>query len=746
MIFVHPERLWFLTILPVLILWAIRARLSRRRAWEALAQRGRAPREGALWWLSTVAFLIVAIAQPKWGRLGSPRPPGHDAILVVNVSRSMGAEDAVPNRLAVAVEAAEGLVNALGREPANRVAVVAFAGRGVLRCPLTENLGAVIDALHRLQPGAVRPGGTDLGAGLDAALEAIGTEEHAQGQAIVVFSDGEDLAKRWRSRLDRLRQQDVVVHAVTIGDPDQGHPVPSGTSDKPLVYRGEPVLSKRSDAALEAIARETGGAVVPLGLTSGDLGMLYRTRIEPAVRRRAEIPRIADLAEQFPLFLVAALTCLMAGCWPPGRGWSWRGGWFWRGGWLWRRRAKVLGRVSLAIALAGAVIGADPSPQDEPRPGPSQGGEPPGKRVPGAGGASPSSPRHRNRRPTSWRGAGPRMRPRDSTRPWPISEAAARLAPDAAVPHYDAAAVLFQLGRYDEARQRYLEARRLADSSLQTKIDYALGNTALALGDVPDAIHSYDECIASTARGAALDVVRRDAAINRDFAYRQAQSPSVPQGQGSDDPSASHKPDRRKSPTRAMAAITRAPGTRRKPAHRPVAPARRMTPRRRPAATGRRGAAVAWAAPAGAARRPPPRPASRPRTGSTPLSRTSAPPRAAGSPMSPHPPRPTMTAGIGERLRGQHDVVERLEQAWHLRGPRGVSGGTCHHLGEDPALRQPRNLAGTGERSFGRGPAGCSPSSVGSRTEIARTASRILEGSRRSGSGRREAVRTRHLD
>ena len=79
----------------------------------------------------------------------------------------------MPNRLAVAVEAAESLVDALAREPANRAAVVAFAGRGVLRCPLTENLGAVLDALHRLRPGAVRPGGTDLGAALDAALEAV---------------------------------------------------------------------------------------------------------------------------------------------------------------------------------------------------------------------------------------------------------------------------------------------------------------------------------------------------------------------------------------------------------------------------------------------------------------------------------------------------------------------------------------------------------------------------------------------
>src|SRR5262249_40073075 len=156
------------------------------------------------------------------------------------------AQDAVPSRLAMAKEAAASLVNALAAEPADRAAVVAFAGRGVLRCPLTENLGVVLDVLDRLQPGAVRPGGTDLGAGLDAALEAIEPQEHAQGQAIVVFTDGEDLADRWRSRMERIREQHVVVHAVVVGDPDRAHSVPSGVDDKPLVYHGQPVQSRRN--------------------------------------------------------------------------------------------------------------------------------------------------------------------------------------------------------------------------------------------------------------------------------------------------------------------------------------------------------------------------------------------------------------------------------------------------------------------------------------------------------------------
>ncbi len=138
-------------------------------------------------WLASLVCLIVALAQPRWGRSTSPpSPPGHDVVLLIDVSRSMAAEDAVPNRLAVAIESAESLVNALFEEPANRAAVVAFAGRGVLCYPLTENLGAVLDALHRLRPGLVRPGGTDLGAALDVALEAVDPQEHAQGRAIVV--------------------------------------------------------------------------------------------------------------------------------------------------------------------------------------------------------------------------------------------------------------------------------------------------------------------------------------------------------------------------------------------------------------------------------------------------------------------------------------------------------------------------------------------------------------------------------
>ena len=521
MSFARPELLWLLTLVPPLAVWAIRGRRLRRGGWRALAQRGQAPRDGVLGMMGCAAFLIVALAQPRWGRLAaSPLPPGHDVVLMVDVSRSMAAEDAVPSRLAVAIEAATSLVDALARKPANRAAVVAFAGRGVLRCPLTENWGAVLDALHRLRPGAIRPAGTDLGAALDQAIEAVDTDEHAQGRAVVVFSDGEDHADRWSARLERLRQQNVVVHAVAIGDPDQGHPVPLEKTAQPLLYDGQPVLSRRSDAALEAIARQTGGVIVRLGLASGNLGELYEARIEPAARIRREVSRLADQPERFPLLLFAALLLLVAGCWTPARGWSWA--WHWHWNWSWRRSLKKLGLPSLMLAVTGLGTGAGDAP-----------------------------PKIRAESAADFVARGKAAY--DAGR---LGEALAAFeagiprAPRSALPRYNAAATSFQLKRYGDARQLYLGARQRAGRALRVKIDYALGNAALALGDIPGAISSYDACLDSTARGAALDVVRQDAAINRRFALEQAQSLAVPQDQNSGDQPQSQRPDRRRAPNR----------------------------------------------------------------------------------------------------------------------------------------------------------------------------------------------------
>ena len=245
----------------------------------------------------------------------------------------------------------------------------------------------------------------------------------------MVFSDGEDHLNRWKSRLEELHNEGIVVHAVAIGDADQGHPVPAGKKSEPLVYRGQPVLSRRTDLALRRSRRQTGGSFVRLGVAAGDLGSLYQTRIEPAARQRRDSTRPAERAERFPLFLVAGLTSLIAASWPARRRWGWSWAWDWR--WSRHRPLRKPIAATLLVVAVGLATGA---------------GDIPVQTAPGTAAEAVAK----------GQAAYAQGRWQEALAAF---ETAITRAPASAVPRYNAAAALFQLGRYDVARERYAEAR-----------------------------------------------------------------------------------------------------------------------------------------------------------------------------------------------------------------------------------------------------------------------------------------------
>lgn len=503
--FGEPQYLWLLLVVPPLALWARRARRRRRAAWRVLEQRGSAPGDRSAVVILALVLIVAALARPRIGRaLEPPSGPGRDVVLAFDASRSMGAEDAAPNRLGLAVETAGSLVRVLASEPGDRAAVVAFAGRGVLRCPLTQNFGAALDAMNRLRPGDVRPGGTDLGAALDAAADAFASEQSAEGGTIILFSDGEDHAQSWERPLQRLIRMGVIVHAVGLGDAEKGWPVPSA-SGSPLKFEGAAVASKRVDEALAAIAERTGGAYLKLGVATTDLGPLFRDRVAPVADAKRRAARGGDRPERFPLLLGAALGLLVVGFQP------------------WR---FSLGRAA-GLALLGAVFGAQLGASAAQL---------------GVGRETAAEAVDRGRLAYD---QGRFAEALDAF------DRAQTLAPGRAVPLYNAAAALYRLNRFVEAIERYQAARETADESLRVKIDYALGNASIGLGDFAGAIRHYDACLAATAPGAPLDAVRADAAVNRRFALQRLKEESSQ----ADELENSSDQDQPKGPPRASDAL-----------------------------------------------------------------------------------------------------------------------------------------------------------------------------------------------
>jgi Ca-activated chloride channel family protein len=257
-----------------------------------------------------------------------------------------------------------------------------------------------------------------------------------------------------------------------------------------LTYHGQEVSSRRSDTALEAIAQLTGGAMLRIGIASVDLGDLYTTRIAPVAERTRDRMRAPERHERYGVFVLAALSLGLGASWPG------------------LRRFSVLAVLAM-VAFTGAS----------------------------------SSPKTAAEAVASGEAAfAARLFPQALT----SFEQAVALDPNSAIPRYNAAATLFELGHYEEAESRYREARERADAGLRTKIDYALGNVAVALGSYREALRLYDSCLASTVPGPVYDAVRRDAFINRQFAEQQQPPPE--ETEAGRDRGAAQKPAPRGTP------------------------------------------------------------------------------------------------------------------------------------------------------------------------------------------------------
>jgi Ca-activated chloride channel homolog len=158
MTFMWPEALWFLIVLPLLVVayvWVLQRKKKQAVKYASLAmvreamgagQRIRRHIPPALFFLALTAMLL-AMARPQ---ATITLPTQHETvILAMDISGSMRATDVEPNRLVAAQNAAKQFVS---EQPDNvRVGVVAFAGTATVAQAPTRNREDVIAAIDRFQ-------------------------------------------------------------------------------------------------------------------------------------------------------------------------------------------------------------------------------------------------------------------------------------------------------------------------------------------------------------------------------------------------------------------------------------------------------------------------------------------------------------------------------------------------------------------------------------------------------------------
>jgi uncharacterized protein YegL len=317
--------LFLLGGLPVAVLVFFFAERKRRAALLSLAgPRGlqpgwlRARRVEAGFVLGAAAWLILALARPTWSEVWvDASGEGRDLVFLLDVSRSMLATDAAPNRLESAKGAIRDTVRGL---TGDRLALVAFSGSASILCPLTTDLAFFQDKLEEAHPdvlpaGEVRVGGTRIGDAIRKATEKLFTEERRGYQDLILLTDGEDQESAPEATVARLGELGVGLIAIGVGDPVRGSriPAPGGNPSEFVRHGGGEVWSRLQSRGLEALAKACPrGVYLEAGTRVLPLGKIY-PRLVQHLGRKESSPggRLRQGREIFPLFLGLAWCCLL---------------------------------------------------------------------------------------------------------------------------------------------------------------------------------------------------------------------------------------------------------------------------------------------------------------------------------------------------------------------------------------------------------------------------------------------------
>jgi Ca-activated chloride channel family protein len=318
----HPQ--WLYLILPLGAAWlalSLYSRGRRRRAAQSFVAQAMWSRilptdsPARFWWklfLRETALVtsLVALAGPRFGtQTEDVVPRGSDLYVLIDVSRSMLAEDVPPSRLQRAKADVTALVNRLEGE---RVGLIAFAGQAVVKCPLTVDYDSFRRSLNELDPSSAPRGGTAIGDAIRKALEVFQARTN-RDQAILLITDGDDQQSYPLEAAAVAAERHVTIFTVGLGDADHGARIPQGAESKSFVeYQGQQVWSKLDGSLLKEISLKTSGVYVPAGTRTYDLGDLYAKYLQGRRGSDEKSHKRIRRADQFQVFLALALLALLA--------------------------------------------------------------------------------------------------------------------------------------------------------------------------------------------------------------------------------------------------------------------------------------------------------------------------------------------------------------------------------------------------------------------------------------------------
>lgn len=313
---------WAVFVLCTILIvgYARRSTLLRRIAAPILAKRltssssnGRRKFRIALLAIAA-GVMCLSLLDPRWGtRYREVEQKGIDTFFVLDVSRSMLAQDVRPNRLERAKTAIMDVLDVMGSD---RAGLITVAGDATLAVPLTLDYSSLRLSLDDVSPRSVKRGGTMIGDGIRLAQKSF-TDDIQEYKSIIVLTDGEDMGSFPSEAAADAAAAGISVYTVGIGDSMTGARIPTTRYGQPafIVHEGKEVWSIMNPEELTNVATSGNGAFVPAGTANLDLASIYAQRIASDAGKSFDSVKLEQFIPRFQWFAIPALILLLGDSW-----------------------------------------------------------------------------------------------------------------------------------------------------------------------------------------------------------------------------------------------------------------------------------------------------------------------------------------------------------------------------------------------------------------------------------------------
>lgn len=316
--FEDPIYLYLLAIIPLLYLlrfWMLWHRRKSLRLWGekdlTLQQMPDVSRHRPMIKFSilmaAMTLIIVMLARPQMGtKVSNEKRHGIEAIICLDISNSMMAEDVTPSRLDKSKMLVENMVDNFTND---KIGLIVFAGRAFTQLPITADYVSAKMFLQNAVPSLIEEQGTDIARAITLARNNF-TQQKNIGRAIIIITDGEDHEGGAQEAAKAAKKAGMRVFILGVGS-SQGSPIPDGNGGFMKDNHGETVMSALNEKMCQDIAAAGSGTYIHVDNTNEAQERLNR---ELAKMQKNDVSSVvySEYDEQFQIlgFIVMILLVI----------------------------------------------------------------------------------------------------------------------------------------------------------------------------------------------------------------------------------------------------------------------------------------------------------------------------------------------------------------------------------------------------------------------------------------------------